>query len=202
MKITKRQLRRIIREEKARLFETSHEETVDMGGEAWTRDDLLDAISDYSKELTGRRDRAAVEKLSSAPLEDVAAYYADMSDSPEASEMQGQLDSDPGADQSSMHPLEMSPKHQGMGRRTESMKITKRQLRRIIREEKARIVKEDASWGHAESPDAPAAMPQSNGDIKTFTLNLERLIEFGGQDFSDVEVKKAVADALANLGIR
>ena len=41
------------------------------------------------------------------------------------------------------HPLENAPKRQGMGRRAESrMRITKRQLRRIIKEEKRRLMTE------------------------------------------------------------
>ena len=101
------------------------------------------------------------------------------------------------------------------------MKITKRQLRRIIREEKSRLTKE--AWGGAlglpgtmdarargehkkaappESEASNMAQWKSNGDIKKFTLNLERLIEFGGQDFDDVQVKAAVASALRNLGIK
>jgi len=148
MKITKRQLRRII--------ETSHEETVDMGGESWTRDDLLDAISDYSKELTGRRDRAAIEKLSSAPIEDVAAYYASMS--PEAQQDPEFIyATDTRAAETernvrdAIDAYKPMAKHQGMGRRTESMKITKRQLKRIIKEEKAKLLKEQpraTAMGH------------------------------------------------------
>ena len=43
---------------------------------------------------------------------------------------------------------------------------------------------------------------RSRGDIEKYTKNLEMIIEFGGQDFSDEQIKAAVADALARLGIR
>ena len=85
------------------------------------------------------------------------------------------------------------------------MKITKKQLRRIIREEKARILKESAAYGFASPPDAqpdPMEEFRSRGDIEKYTKNLEMIIEFGGQDFSDEQIKAAVADALARLGIR
>ena len=85
------------------------------------------------------------------------------------------------------------------------MKITKRQLRRIIREEKARLIKESAAYGFASPPDAePDTMEQfrSRGDIEKFTKNLEMIIEFGGMDFSDDQIKAAVADAMARLGIK
>tara|TARA_Y100001970_G_scaffold23041_1_gene26906 strand:- start:270 stop:575 length:306 start_codon:yes stop_codon:yes gene_type:complete len=101
------------------------------------------------------------------------------------------------------------------------MKITKKQLKRIIREEKARLVKE--AWGgalglpgtidaRARGEHQKAAPPESegrnmvqwksNGDIKKYTQNLEYIIEYGGMDFSDAEIKKAVAEAMANLGIK
>ena len=86
------------------------------------------------------------------------------------------------------------------------MKITKRQLRRIIREEKAKLIKE-SSWRHGHE-DVPDAMPdpmeefRSRGDIEKFTKNLEMIIEFGGMDFSDEQIKAAVADAMARLGIK
>jgi len=85
------------------------------------------------------------------------------------------------------------------------MKITKRQLRRIIREEKKRLMNESVPpFNHAPAKDAydDMAHARSGGDIKKFTMNLERLIEFGGQDFDDVQIKAAVASALRNLGIK
>ena len=85
------------------------------------------------------------------------------------------------------------------------MKITKRQLRRIIREEKQRLMNENVPpFNHSPAKDAydDMAHARSDGDIKKFTDNIERVIEFGGQDFSDAEIKAAVAEALSRLGIR
>ncbi len=84
------------------------------------------------------------------------------------------------------------------------MKITKKQLRRIIKEEKARLLNEMQPYNHGPAKDAydTKALARSDGDIKKFTSNLERLIQFGGHDFSDAEIKKAVADSMANLVIK
>ena len=131
----KRQLHKALRE--------IAEETISVGSEVWSRDDLLDAISDYSKELTGRRDRGAIQRLASAPLEDLVAHYDDMFRSEEAQQMAQDLDTpaEPKRDshpldshEERMHPLENAPKRQGMGRRSENrMRITKDDLRRRIR---------------------------------------------------------------------
>ena len=45
-------------------------------------------------------------------------------------------------------------------------------------------------FNHAPAKDAydDMAHARSDGDIKKFTDNIERVIEFGGQDFSDEEV--------------
>ena len=127
---TRRQLKRQIRKSLREIAE----ETINVGGVDWSRDDLLDAISDYSKELGGYRDRGAIERLASAPLEDLVAHYEDMADSEEGRQL-AQSDSDAElGHEDSMHPLERGPKQQGMGRRTENkMRVTKNDLRRRIR---------------------------------------------------------------------
>ena len=86
------------------------------------------------------------------------------------------------------------------------MKITKRQLRRIIREEKARLVRENSlGLGPAQGPkDAYDTMAhaRTDGDMGKFISNIERVVEFGGQDFSDDEIKGALAEVLKRLGIQ
>ena len=85
------------------------------------------------------------------------------------------------------------------------MKITKRQLRRIIREEKQKLINESVPpFNHSPAKDAydTKAHARSGGDIQKFTDNIERVIEFGGRDFSDDEIKAAVAEAMARLGIK
>ena len=177
MKITKSQLRRIIREQT---------ETIEYNGEEWTRDDFLDAISDYSKELSGRRDLPVnVESMGVAEL---AEYYEGMFDSPEAAAMQAGL-GDGGDSPRAGHPLEDSPKRQSMGRgmpegkarfrKMESKEMNKDNLRRIIREEKIKLLKE------AQDPSQlPALLDAINSGTASASMGMglgkdEILISFG-----------------------
>ena len=122
--------------------------------QVFTRDDYYDMISDFSKELTGRRGNYfKPDALDAMDIQGVAEYYEDMFDSPEAremnasfeAEMQKQADEEIGMEKD-QPALNKAPKSQGMGRRTENvMKITKGQLRRIIKEEKARILREQGA---------------------------------------------------------
>ena len=148
--------------ESRRLVETqiSYDDAADTathrsaGGspQVFTRDDYYDMISDFSKELTGRRGTYyRPDQLDTMDIQGVAEYYEDMFDSEEArqvnasfeAEMQKQADEEIGMEKD-QPALNKAPKSQGMGRRMENvMKVTKRQLRRIIKEEKARILLED-----------------------------------------------------------
>ena len=143
MRITKRQLKTIVLEH---MLKEMANETINLGGEEWSRDDLLGAISDYSKELTGRRDRGAIERLASAPLEDIAAYYEDMFDSDEAQQFVYATDVRAAESQRNVDnardAYKPMPKQQGMGhrpagsksqRRMESRSVLKNKLRKIIR---------------------------------------------------------------------
>ena len=116
-----------------KLFESVHSD--------WTEGDYVDAIRDYSKELTGRRgtygDWEDLEALTMIELQD---YYQEMFDSPEAEEYRAQreledqkfADSEVGHEDDE-HPLERSPLRQGMGRRTEGvLRVTRRQLREAL----------------------------------------------------------------------
>ena len=62
------------------------------------------------------------------------------------------------------------------------MKITKKQLRRIIREEKSKL-QEDADILQFSSK------PR---EFEEYVKEIERVVEFHGQNFTDQEVKKAV----------
>ncbi len=85
-------------------------------------------------------------------IQQVAEFYDDMFHSPEYKEMKAGFDKEDQAasdaelgHESDLSIPERSPKRQGMGRRMESkMRITKNQLKRIIREEKQKILKESA----------------------------------------------------------
>lgn len=104
-----------------------------------TEDDLIDAIRDYSKELTGKRstygDWEDLEALTMIELQD---YYEAMFDSPEATEYRKQremedqkfADSQVGYDEE-VHPLEHTPSRQGMRHRQETIQ----RLNKIIKEE-------------------------------------------------------------------
>ena len=91
------------------------------------------------------------------------------------------------------------------------MKITKRQLRRIIREEKARLLKENVGnipLSYFDTPPrtepmAPhAPRPATPEEIfEDYVTEIEKVVEFHGQEFSDEGIKAAVAAALARIGI-
>jgi len=156
-KITKRQLRRMIREEKAGLLKEMHpqkginfdinkdvaiEEDGMGSNHVITRDDFYDMISDYSKELTGRRFRD-FEKLNKMNIQQVAEFYEDMFDSVDAIDVKSQIEKEARSDsdgrigfEDETHPMENSPRRQGMGHRTEGImiKTTQKKLRKFIRE--------------------------------------------------------------------
>ena len=147
MKLTKRYLRKLIREE---WHDDKHETLADKkyaesetasnwAYEGWGEGDFVDAIRDYSKELTGRRDTYGDwEDLEALTMIELQDHYEAMFDSPEAEEFRAQreledqkfADSEAGHDEE-LHPLEKSPLRQGMGHRQESIG----RLTQIIKEE-------------------------------------------------------------------
>ena len=72
------------------------------------------------------------------------------------------------------------------------MKITKRQLRRIIREEKQKIFEDADIIQFSSKP----------REFEEYVREIERVVEFHGQKFTDQEVKKAIMLVLKRLGIR
>ncbi len=92
------------------------------------------------------------------------------------------------------------------------MKITKRQLKRIIKEEKARLLKENVGsipLSYFDTPPrtepmAPGApRPATPEEIfEDYVRELERVVEFRGQEFSDEGIKAAMAEVLKRLGIQ
>jgi len=150
-KITRRQLRRIIKEE----WHSDEHETLadkmyaDSKEPEWTEGDYWDAIRDFSKELTGRRNTyGSPEKLAGMDDKQLSDYYTSMFDSPEAITQQDEIEA---ADKVSAQAKsdagigyeyeeseqERSPKRQGMSRRQESvsrvMDIIREELQREIR---------------------------------------------------------------------
>ncbi len=91
------------------------------------------------------------------------------------------------------------------------MKITKKQLKRIIREEKARLLKENDGSIPLSYFDTPprtepmaphAPRPATPEEIfEDYVKEIERVVEFRGQEFSDEGIKAAVDEALRRIGI-
>jgi len=109
--------------------------------EGWGEGDFVDAIRDYSKELTGRRDTYGDwEDLEALTMIELQDHYESMFDSPEAEEFRAQREledqkfanSEVGHDEED-HPLERSPLRQGMGHRQEAAGVTL--LKKLVFEE-------------------------------------------------------------------
>ena len=92
------------------------------------------------------------------------------------------------------------------------MKITKRQIRKIIREEKARLLRENSGNMDAyfDSP-PPGTEPRRVGGprpptreekFEMYVKEVESIVEFHGQEFSGEGIKAAMAEVLKRLGIQ
>ncbi len=82
-----------------------------------SRDDLIDMIRDYSKELTGRRaEYGDLEKLANMSDEELDMYYQGMFDSPEAQFMADKFRDDEEAEMGTDDDFDRMPKQSGMGR--------------------------------------------------------------------------------------
>ena len=153
LRITKRQLRRIIREEKTRLSEIAMgHDMMAYEAEERARDELATQIRHASKDIYGTKDHYDLRGKSMEELEDI---LYDLANSPEQKYMDDEdryeMENRMGRD-SDLSKAEMAPRRQGMGRRPGGsksqrrmegkMKITKKQLRKIIKEVKAEILKE------------------------------------------------------------
>ena len=150
MKISKRQLRRIIKEmhpraaaDDAYVAELEEKE-----------EELATQIRHASKDIYGTKDHYDLRGKSIEELEDI---LYDLANSPEQKYMDDEarieMEDKMGYD-SELSRAEMAPRRQGMSRRPGGRKsqrrmegklsITKRQLKRIIKEEKAKLISEQA----------------------------------------------------------
>ena len=185
-----------------------------------TRDDYYDMISDFSKELTGRRGTYfRPDALDAMDIQGVAEYYEDMFDSQEAqainadfeAEMQKQADEEIGMerDQPALH---KAPKSQGMGRRMENvMKITRDDLRRIIKEEKQKLLVEMNPMANAERMQGEYADTAAIDAVENalselmFGTNEDAFQDMGDEDDADeaaaAAVTLTVAQAFQSLGL-
>ena len=148
MKITKRQLRKIIRE----MHPRAAADDAYVADLEEKEDELATQIRHASKDIHGYKDHYDLRGKSVEELEDI---LYDLASSQEHQyiddEARIEMEDEMGYD-SELSRAEMAPRRQGMSRRPSGSKsqrrmeskvrITKNQLRRIIKEEKARILKE------------------------------------------------------------
>ena len=193
MKITKQQLVRIINELHPRdVADAEYDLLQDLGG----------MYSDMHKELYGRRPKIpmfkTVEEAETA-VDEIWAEYAAVNRAREEQEQQDLEYMEMERLMQELMPGEYDielPMHSGMGRRTESiMRITKNQLRRIIREEKARLQEAGPNYPKHMFPERTPAKqgtamtttgdPQSYGDLASRLNNLTRLLEDLSMDYVD-----------------
>ncbi len=185
-----------------------------------TRDDYYDMISDFSKELTGKRGvYFRPERLDAMGIQGVAEYYEDMFDSAEAremnasfeAEMQKQADEEIGMERD-QPALNKAPKSQGMGRRMENvMKITRDDLRRIIKEEKQKLLVEMNPMANAERMQGEYADTAAVDAVENalselmFGINEDAFEDLGDEDDADdaaaAAVTFTVAQAFQSLGL-
>lgn len=197
MKITKKQLRKIISEV---AEETGHAAFVKAFDAAYKqpdgsyrghpddpeerRDELATQIRHASKDIYGMKDHYDLRGKSIEELEDI---LYDLANSPEQKYMDDEaryeMEDEMGYD-SQLSRLEKAPKRQGMKRRhagsksqrikENKMKITRRQLRRIIREERERLLREqttDTTGGKGNASGDEIA----DDDMKVYTELIEDL---------------------------
>ena len=147
MKITKRQLRRIIKEEKEKLLKEMHPRAA--ADDAYVaeleekEDELATQIRHASKDIYGTKDHYDLRGKSIEELEDI---LYDLANSQEQryldDEARIEMEDKMGYD-SEQSRSEMAPRRQGMSRRPsgsksqrrmESLKLSKKQLKNFIRE--------------------------------------------------------------------
>ena len=175
--------------------------------QVFTRDDYYDMISDFSKELTGKRGvYFRPERLDAMGIQGVAEYYEDMFDSAEAremnasfeAEMQKQADEEIGMERD-QPALNKAPKSQGMGRRMENvMKITRDDLQRIIKEEKQKLLVEMNPMANAERSLGMYANVSLVDQLSTTVMELLQNIETEAVEdgLDDEEAEDYAADAV------
>tara|TARA_Y100001970_G_scaffold78373_2_gene99711 strand:+ start:3532 stop:3987 length:456 start_codon:yes stop_codon:yes gene_type:complete len=145
MKITKRQLRRIIREERARLAEMDRDTLMAQDAEWYAnefaddpREELANQIRIASKDVHGRKDVYDLENKTVEEMEDI---LYDLNDSDVVRSLQkmdrDEMEDQMGRDQE-LSRAEMAPRRQGMGRRPSGSKSQRRmesvqRIKRIIK---------------------------------------------------------------------
>ena len=164
MKITKRQLRKIIRE----MHPRAAADDAYVADLEKKEDELATQIRHASKDIHGRKDVYDLEGKSVEELEDI---LYDLANSPEQQEMddmgRDEIEDRMGRDQE-LSRAEMAPRRQGMGRRPAgiksqrrmegTMRISKRELKRIIKEELEDVKRKI----NEQQPGAPGAPEETD----------------------------------------
>lgn len=98
-------------------WKCSGDKSMKENGEPYDREDLMQMIRDYSKELTGRRNNYGnPEKLSRMSLEQLQDYYQGMFDSPEAQYMADKVKDEEDRAMGQDNDYDRMPKQSGMSR--------------------------------------------------------------------------------------
>ena len=138
MRITKRQLRQIIREMHPRAAADNA-----YVAELERKEELADQIRMASKDVHGRKDVYDLENKTVEEMEDILYDLGNSQEQQAMDDMdRDEMEDRMGRDQE-LSRAEMAPRRQGMGRRPsgsksqrrmESLKLTKKQLKNLIRE--------------------------------------------------------------------
>ena len=222
MRITKRQLRKIIREmhpraaaDDAYVAELEEKE-----------DELATQIRHASKDIYGTKDHYDLRGKSIEELEDI---LYDLANSQEQryldDEARIEMEDEMGYD-SELSRAEMAPRRQGMSRRPAGSKsqrrmenkvrITKKQLQRIIKEEKARILREqeeissqaDHHWprvdwkGVEELTDKWIDMEEKAWDKGDTSMNPDSKSDRDAQTYWNDQVEACAMDMEAEMLLR
>ncbi len=147
MKITKKQLKKIIQEEKKKLLQKLLKESLNESHPQRgvnfdiTLDKAIQSDGHGTSDVITRDDFYEIPELDKMNIQQVAEFYDDMFHSPEYKDMKAGFDKeDQAASDAAMgherdlSPMERSPKHQGMGRRTESINRIKKVVREILKD--------------------------------------------------------------------
>jgi len=183
-------------------------------GEELAKHLLASTYSDYYKDLHGIRPRWMADKIKTMSVEEIQTLIDDLDKEAEvmAADEKWEEENLPGWEDEMMAAVEANPEdipkeyleyetlpqQTGMGRRTEGiMRITRRQLRRIIKEEKARLLSEqDRAWEYSD-----------DDELRELGMAIDRLLEdaddvhglMSGQGYNHGELVALATDTRAVL---
>ncbi len=235
MKITRRQLRRIVETFAATAEEEALKVNKEAGislvtdqafwdergistGEELAKHLLASTYSDYYKDLHGIRPRWMADKIKTMSVEEIQTLIDDLDKEAEVmaadekweeenlpgweDEMMAAVKANPEDIPSEYLEYETLPQQTGMGRRTEGiMRITRRQLRRIIREaiDPREMEEPVGGWvGDALKNDPDFASDNDTDDIPQAVGDLVRTFDFVGDGWGG-DYEKVVGDQVGQV---